>query len=278
MANTPASRRVLSDQSTNAYIQRRGHDNNSDNNTKAISGVDSRSFSQLQNDRVKFEKEDTSTPRVGQKRSIDHVEGSDEYGCDCVKQGTPGSSLMKAEDEVKCVLKKEEDVETKSQCGSEMRCALKMEEESERMSGCESEMECAPMKEDDSDTNSEGALKDALKVEQVDAPESPGERTTATTIDLVEDDEAPKEEEDDTKDPLWGESEATITILDEKAAMPKGEQDETKSSFTKSKATTNIPSASSHTSQEEPLPLEEQFDIQDEASQKTLENLVSSNV
>ena len=36
-------------------------------------------------------------------------------------------------------------------------------------------------------------------------------------------------------------------------------------------------SASFHASQEGPLPLEEQFDIQDETSQKTLENLVSNN-
>jgi hypothetical protein len=52
--------------------------------------------------------------------------------------------------------------------------------------------------------------------------------------------------------------------------------DRTETSFSESKTTTDTLLTSFHASQEGPPPIEEQFDIQDEPSQKTLENLVST--
>jgi hypothetical protein len=56
------------------------------------------------------------------------------------------------------------------------------------------------------------------------------------------------------------------------------EDDDETESAAKSKAITNALSSSFHASQEGPVPIEEQFVIQDETSQKTLENLVSANI
>jgi hypothetical protein len=77
-----------------------------------------------------------------------------------------------------------------------------------------------------------------------------------------------KEEDDATE----AESEPE-TVLDN---VPKKE-DATEPLSAESKATTNMPLASFHASQEGPLPIEEQFDIQDEASQEILEKLVTRN-
>jgi len=52
------------------------------------------------------------------------------------------------------------------------------------------------------------------------------------------------------------------------------DDDENRSSAATSKAITSALSSSFHASQEGPVPIEEQFVIQDEASQKTVENLV----
>lgn len=80
----------------------------------------------------------------------------------------------------------------------------------------------------------------------------------------------PKKEEDDATE---AKSEPE-TVLEN---VPKKEEDATEPLSAESKATTNMPLASFHASQEGPLPIEEQFDIQDEASQETLENLVTRN-
>ena len=57
-------------------------------------------------------------------------------------------------------------------------------------------------------------------------------------------------------------------------AVKKGEEGENKPSTAESKTTTTTPLTSFHASQEGPVPLEEQFVIQEETSQRTLENLV----
>jgi hypothetical protein len=59
-------------------------------------------------------------------------------------------------------------------------------------------------------------------------------------------------------------------------ALKHEEDDTTEASSSESKATTDTLLTSFHASQEGRLPIEEQFDIQDETSQKTLENLVST--
>lgn len=56
-------------------------------------------------------------------------------------------------------------------------------------------------------------------------------------------------------------------------AVKKGEEDENERATAELKTTTS-PLTSFHASQEGPVPLEEQFVIQEETSQKTLENLV----
>lgn len=77
-----------------------------------------------------------------------------------------------------------------------------------------------------------------------------------------------KENHDDTPNPEI-----------ENASTPKQDEKEeeevTDPSPAESKTTTSTLLTSFHASQEGPLPIEEQFDIQDEASQKIVDNLVS---
>lgn len=59
------------------------------------------------------------------------------------------------------------------------------------------------------------------------------------------------------------------------APKQEGDNGETEAKSEDSKETTSTLLTSFHASQEGPLPIEQQFDIQDEASQNTLETLVS---
>jgi hypothetical protein len=64
-----------------------------------------------------------------------------------------------------------------------------------------------------------------------------------------------------------------------RGSMREEEEDDDETELAaKSKAITNALSSSFHASQEGPVPIEEQFVIQDETSQKTLENLVRANI
>ena len=259
MANlAPACRRrVLSDQSTNAYIQSRGQDkNNSDNDndnldTKMSSQLKPWSFRRLQKiDVVTFQEGDTP-PKIGQKRSIDLVDGTEEYEHAFVKQGMP-PILMRNDGVVACATDEEEDdSEMDSKCKSEgeIDCALKMEDSGETKSDSECKMKETTKKEEDAQTKPEREIKCAVKEEEDGESESEFEPKGTLT----------KEENGKTKSECESESEDA----------PKKEDD------SDAKATTNILSASFHASQEGSPPLEEQFDIQEEASQQTLESLVS---
>jgi hypothetical protein len=106
-------------------------------------------------------------------------------------------------------------------------------------------------------------MESVVNKEDDDATEAESEPET----DL---ENVPKKEED-------GATEAKRepeTVLEN---VPKKEEVATEPLSAESKATTNMPLASFHASQEGPLQIEEQFDIQDEASQETLENLVTRN-
>jgi hypothetical protein len=72
------------------------------------------------------------------------------------------------------------------------------------------------------------------------------------------------------------EDEDDVAKLDSEVgrALKHEEDDRTEASLSESKTTTDTLLTSFRASQEGPLPIEEQFDIQDEPSQKTLENLV----
>lgn len=124
----------------------------------------------------------------------------------------------------------------------------------------------------------EGSPKIGQKrsIAQVDGTEehtqSPIKQSEPPAITKLEDDiDTPVKEEVDSE----AEDESVI------GRVTKEEDDiddETKPSASKSNATTSTLLSSFHASQEVPVPIEEQFIIQDETSQKTLENLVSGNV
>lgn len=260
---TPSRRRrVLSDQSTNAYIQPRGQDNSNNQNHNKLTNKESAdqkpwSFSRLQNNEVVACESEGTRPKVGQKRSIDLVDGIEEYGHMVVKQGMP-SIMMEHEDVVTCTIDDEEDGKVESECESEgegeMECALKMDYFGETKSESECKMKVIPKKEEDVETKSEckSERKCAIKKEEDDESES--ESKTKGTLTKIEIGETTSKCESETK------------------AAPKKEDD------SESKATMDVLSASFHASQEGPPPLEEQFDIQEEASQQTLESLVSNKL
>ena len=293
MAASPSSssgRRVLSDQSTNAYLRHfRGCDEEHDLNSKTIMSTRMEGLWGLWrfgSGGVKFEREDDiKDPKIGQKRSIAWVDGTDECDCLVVGQGRKGVLAKGEGEEVKGGLKKEEE-EFKAEVECEVKCALKKGEEEncktyavcEGKGGLKKEEECkseadsetrfapkeeksdagsgcdikpAPKKEDDIDTESACDVKPAPVKEEVNAPEPSSTRLQAMTIAMGGEDDAPRKEEHDL----------------------------TETSSTESNPTTiNAILTSFHASQEGLQPLEEQFDIQDEASQMTLEKLVSRNV
>lgn len=184
VAAASPTRRVLGDKPTNASLHQGRH-----------TVTKTSTFEHVRKHVPPYQKE--RTPKVGEKRSIDHVDGTEEHA----------QALLK--------------------CGASLRL-----------------MEPA------------GGMKTASAVEEGDDME---QRECARESELVK-------EQDEMKEP------GSVTEI----AAKDDEPDTTEPSpATQSEIMTTAPVASFHPSQEGSLPIEEQFDIQYEASQNTLENLVS---
>jgi hypothetical protein len=195
----PPSRCALADKTPNAYLQNRGHENN----VKATLSMKSPTIMHLQMRTGASEKK--CHPKIGQKRSIAYVDGTEEHEQLLLREGSP-SVLKEPEFRRESISDKKQDVG--------------------------------------------------------------GERESGSWS-------ASKNEENDASKLSGVESEATTITSSAKEAVPKMEDDSGESSSADSKEMASTLLTSFHASQEGPLPIEEQFDILDEASQKTLETLVS---
>lgn len=228
---------------------------------------------------MRFQKQDDiKGPKIGQKRSIAWVDGVDEGG----SQGTrgvlvrnykseEGRTALKRGGEGECTakvtgaLKDEEEKDGKPGTDCEMKDRL------ERHGDCKSEIDPESMfaVQEKSDTGLECDIKPAPKQGDVGRPDSRRDVRPA-----------PVKGEEDAPEPSTTRPQAMIIALGDEDGdeMPRKEEPVlTKMSSIESDPTpmTNTFLTSFHASQERIQTPEEQFDIQDEASQKTLEKLVS---